>query len=68
LPPGVKVTAAKFALGAMACALLPAALIGAVCGVVYDRVERRRDWQQQWDDLAGEHASWRAGATEGEPA
>ena len=51
-------TALKFALGAVACALVPAAVLGALAGFVFDRIQARRDWQQQWDNLANEAASW----------
>lgn len=51
-------TALRFALGAAACVLLPAVLAGAVAGLLYDRCERRRDWQRQWNDLVDEASSW----------
>ena len=51
-------TVLKFALGTMACALLPAAILGAAIGYVVDRVDRRRDWQAEWDNLANEAAMW----------
>ena len=50
--------ALKFGAYVAAMVVFPAVLCGAVTFAVLDRVARHRDWQQQWDNLADEAASW----------
>lgn len=55
-------TALRFALGVTACILLPAAIAGAVAGLLYDRLIANHDHYA--GDIADEVQSWlESGAT-----